>query len=39
MRERLPFDDDYELINTNFDEVIRRGLEELAWEKKQRLEE
>jgi hypothetical protein len=38
MNEHLPFDDDYELIDTNFDEFIRRGLEEVEWERKQRME-
>lgn len=40
MRERLPFDeiDDYELMEKNFEEFIRRGLEEREWESRQRGE-
>jgi hypothetical protein len=31
--------DDYELIDIDFDEFIRRGMEELEWEHKNLLEE
>lgn len=31
--------DDYDLIDQDFDEFIRRGLEELEWEKQQEREE
>jgi hypothetical protein len=40
MRERLPFDDDdYTLADRDFDEFIRRGMEEVEWERNQRAEE
>lgn len=32
-------DDDFTLMDRDFDEFIRRGQEELAWERKQRAEE
>lgn len=39
MRERLPFDDDYTLMERDFDEFIRRGMEEMEWERKNRNED
>jgi hypothetical protein len=38
MRQPQP-DDDYTLADRDFDEFIRRGLDELEWERKQRAEE
>lgn len=40
MRNPLPLsDDDYTLADRDFDEFIRRGMEELEWERKNQLEE
>jgi hypothetical protein len=37
MRQPQP-DDDYTLADRDFDEFIRRGMDELEWEKRQREE-
>ena len=31
--------EDYELVDTNFNEFIRRGMEEMEWERKNRNED
>lgn len=40
MREPLPFadDDDLTLMDRDWDEFMRRGWEEIEWERKQREE-
>ena len=37
MKKPLP-DDDYTLIDRDFDEFIRRGLEEMEWERRNKVE-